>query len=179
MAVALQSAGYVTWLGQLYGKALARRHCSSLDYGGTWGSAPSSPSMTGVRRGLSALLMPEWWMVIVGLLVTGIVGLTWSPLLWAWPIALAMAGASVAVSVAVVLDGLRYQRLPLGVFLRWTILLSGLVPGQPLYRTRGRIAGGLTPFRRRWRQGLYLPARYSPRGVERGVAVDGGSAAGG
>ncbi len=101
--------------------------------------------------------MPEWWMVIVGLLVTGIVGLTWSPLLWAWPIALAMAGASVAVSVAVALDGLRYQRLPLGVFLRRTILLSGLVLGQSLYRTRGRIAGGLTPFRRRGAKGFTFP----------------------
>ena len=46
----------------------------------------------------------------------GLIGLTWSPLLWAWPVALLMAGASVVVSLAVAIDGLRYQRLPTGEF---------------------------------------------------------------
>ncbi len=101
--------------------------------------------------------MPDWWMAIAGLLLVGLVGLTWSPLLWAWPAALLMGGASVVMSLAVAVDGLRHQRLATGVFLRRVVLLAGLVLGQSLYRTRGRIAGGLTPFRRRGAKGFTFP----------------------
>jgi O-antigen biosynthesis protein len=150
--------GHITWPGQLYGPgARPAPLFSSGIYGGTWGSAPFQSIYERGSHMAFAPLMPDWWIAIAGLLLLGLVGLTWPPLLWAWPAALLMGGTSVVMSLAVAVDGLRHRRLATDVFLRRVLLLAGLVLGQSLYRTRGRIAGGLTPFRRRGTQGFTFP----------------------
>jgi GT2 family glycosyltransferase len=150
--------GHITWPGQLYGPgARPAPLFSSGIYGGTWGSAPFQSIYDRGSARAFAPLMPEWWMAIVGCLVTGLVGLSWWPLLWAWPIALLMTGASVVVSLAVAVDGLRPRRVGSLEHTRLVLTLAGLVLGQSLYRTRGRIAGGLTPFRHRGPQGWTFP----------------------
>jgi hypothetical protein len=150
--------GHVTWPGQLYGPGSrpAPLFRSGI-YGGSWGSAPFQSIYERGSHWAAAPLMPEWWMAIVGLVATGLIGLASWPLLWSWAIALLMAGASVVVSLAIAVDGLRYHRLPVGERLRRVLMLAGLVLGQSLYRTRGRIAGGLTPLRRRGASGWTFP----------------------
>ena len=53
-------------------------------------------------------------MALVGLVILGLVGFTWPPLLLAWPLALAMVAASIVVSVAIAVDAWRESRLPTG-----------------------------------------------------------------
>jgi hypothetical protein len=150
--------GHITWPGQLYGPGSrpAPLFRSGI-YGGSWGSAPFQSIYERGSHWAAAPLMPEWWMAIAGLLLVGLVGLTWSPLLWAWGIAVLMVGASVVVSLAIAVDGLRHHRADGSERLKRVLMLMGLVLGQSLYRTRGRIAGGLTPFRRRGASGWTLP----------------------
>jgi O-antigen biosynthesis protein len=150
--------GHITWPGQLYGPGARPAPLFRSDvYGGSWGSAPFQSIYERGSHWAAAPLMPDWWMAIAGLLLVGLVGLTWRPLLWAWPVALLMAGTSIMVSLAVAADGLRYRRLRTNDFLRQVLMLAGLVLGQSLYRTRGRIAGGLTPLRRRGAVGFTFP----------------------
>ena len=150
--------GHVSWPGQLYGPGSRPGPLSVASiYGGSWGSAPFQSIYERGSHWAAAPLMPEWWMAIVGLVVVGLIGLTWAPLLWAWPAALVMAGATVVVSLAIAVDQLRHQRVGVRDRLRRVVILAGLVLGQSLYRTRGRLAGGLTPFRRRGASGWTVP----------------------
>jgi hypothetical protein len=150
--------GHVTWPGQLYGPGSRPGPLSrSSTYGGSWGSAPFQSIYERMSSLAAAPLMPEWWMGIGGLVAAGLLGLTWAPLLLAWPVALAMVGASLVLSLAVALDGLRRSRLAPGEHARRVLMLTGLILGQSLYRTRGRVAGGLTPFRRRGASGFAVP----------------------
>jgi glycosyltransferase involved in cell wall biosynthesis len=150
--------GHVSWQGQLYGPGARPAPLSrSSVYGGSWGSAPYQSIYERTSSLAAAPLMPEWWMSIAVLVVIGLVGVTWPPLLLVWPLALAMGGASLVVSLAVAVDELRWSRLPREEHARRVVALTGLVVGQSLYRTRGRIFGGLTPLRRRGASGFVVP----------------------
>ncbi len=152
--------GHITWPGQLYGPGARPaplsvvRHLRRQLGQRALPVASTSAAPTGRRR----RSCPSGGWPSSACSSTGLVGLTWSPLLWAWPLALVMAGASVVVSLAVAVDGLRYAApARLATLLRRVLMLAGLVLGQSLYRTRGRIAGGLTPFRRRGASGFTFP----------------------
>ena len=150
--------GHVTWPGQLYGPgARPAPLASSSIYGGSWGMAPYQSIYERSSALAAAPLMPEWWMSMAALVVVGLVGLTWPPLLLAWPVAIAMLLGTLVISLAVALDAFRFARLPAGEHASRVLGLAGLVMAQSLYRTRGRLAGGLTPFRRRGAKGFLVP----------------------
>jgi GT2 family glycosyltransferase len=150
--------GHVEWAGRLYGRGafggLTRR---TRIYHGTWGGAPFQSVYRAAYSGLSALaLTPEWYLLIAALLVFSLVGLSWKPLMAALP--LAALGAAVSVACAVrgaataVFPGVTVERRR-----RLRLLTAWLHLVQPLARLRGRLDGGLTPWRRRGHDTLAFP----------------------
>jgi O-antigen biosynthesis protein len=142
--------GHISWPGQLYGSGARPGPLSMTSiYGGTWGSAPYQSIYERSSHWMSAPLMPEWWLAATGLLAAGMLGLSWSPLQVALPLALLMIGASIFVGLAIALDGVdRRGRSPMDS-VQPIAHLEILILGQSLARLRGRLAGGLTPWRRR------------------------------
>ena len=153
--------GHVDWPGQLYGSGARPGPLSvSSIYGGSWGNAPYQSIYERSSHWVAATLMPEWWLLIGGLAATGLLGLSWAPLLLAWPLGLGLAGVSVIVAAAVAVDGLKGRRLGRVERLRRTAMLSALILLQSLARLRGRMAGGLSPWRRRGTGGWIVPRVY-------------------
>ena len=154
-------AGHAGWSGRIYGQGLARAlFRPSRIYYGTWGSAPFQRLCEPPGGGLLSLsLMPEWYLVIVALLALSALGALWTPLLFALPVAacavallLAQAGVSAArASFASASRSGAAERFRLRGLTAFLHLL------QPLARLRGRLAGGLTPWRRGRPYGLGFP----------------------
>ncbi|HET9083303.1 MAG TPA: glycosyltransferase, partial [Candidatus Limnocylindrales bacterium] len=148
--------GHVTWPGNLYGSgAGASPLASNSIYAGTWGTAPYQSIYERSSSWAAAPLMPEWWSAIVGLAALGLLRVSWAPLWLLWALAIAMAVASVLVAVAIAMDRLSETGRPMTS--GDVITLTWLVLGQSLARLRGRIAGGLTPWRRRGIAGRIAP----------------------
>jgi GT2 family glycosyltransferase len=151
------AAGHVDWAGRLYGNGAAQHRGGwrwRVYYGG-WGTA-FYQSLYGPRRGLleSLPLMPEWYLAIAVMGLLSAAGAFWAPLLLALP----LLGAAVA---ALLIDaGLGAARArfpdPAGRARR-RLLTAFLYLAQPLVRLEGRIAHGLTPWRRRGPRSLGLP----------------------
>jgi hypothetical protein len=153
------AAGHVSWAGRLYGKGFTRvlGHRARI-YHGTWGSAPFQSVYRAPQLGLTSLvLMPEWYLCILGLLALTLLGTLWRPLLAAAPLCALTAAASIAQAVA---SGARasfpearskLQRLGLHAL---TGLLHLL---QPMARLRGRLRSALTPWRRHGPDGFAFP----------------------
>jgi hypothetical protein len=104
------------------------------------------------------LLMPEWYVLVGLLVVVGMMGIAWSPLLVALPLALAGVLASIA-------DGLlkgartRFPGRSRAETRRLRALTGMLHVLQPLARLRGRIGEGLAPWRRGRTARFVLPVR--------------------
>jgi hypothetical protein len=96
------------------------------------------------------LLMPESFLVIVGLVVLAAAGRLWKPLFLAGATPLAAIGVSLAWSMRDVFR-LRFQTEPRAHISLWQLqLLTALLhPFQFLARLKGRVWFGLTPWRRR------------------------------
>jgi GT2 family glycosyltransferase len=150
--------GHVAWAGRLYGRgiaaALSRR---ARVYHGRWGSAPFQSVYRPAHSGLGAVpLMPEWYLVVAILAAFSVLGLAWAPLALAAPLAAVGALASVASAVrgaaGAAFHGVGGTRLH-----RMRLLTAWLHLIQPLARLRGRLDGGLTPWRRRVRVAFTSP----------------------
>lgn len=155
------AAGHMVWHGRLYGRgmlqSLTRRQRL---YHGTWGQAPFQSiyeRADGVIKSLP--LMPEWYFLTGFLLLVGIFGLDWAPLLVPGVLGLCAAAVSVAMaalgarrarfaSVAATAPRASTTKLRLIVF--WLYLLH------PLMRLIGRIRYRLGPWSSR--QPRLLPA---------------------
>lgn len=152
--------GHASWSGRLYGTGWTKALGSRMGrvYQGTWGQAAFQSLYQHPGSLLSSLpLMPEWWLAVVGMALLSALGLLWSPLLLALPlllvtIALPVAQAWISAGDARFPDASsRLERLKL------RLLTTGLHLAQPVARLRGRIAHGLTPWRRRGLGGWTLP----------------------
>jgi O-antigen biosynthesis protein len=157
--------GHLTWRGHVYGKGLhARFGRQRVDYG-VWGSKLFQSLYEPRDSFLSALpLMPEWYLLLALLATFSAAGVLWRPLLGAAPILALAAGASLAQAAANASRASRAgprrsrtRRMRMGAL---TTLLHLL---QPAARLRGRLSGGLTPWRRRGVSGLSLPLRRTFR----------------
>src|SRR5205814_2021637 len=83
--------GHLAWGGRLYGRGFTLPIPSGRAriYGGVWGSAAYQRLHEPPPSTLLAFpLMPEWYYVIGGLAGLSLLGLSWSPLLWAAPLLL-------------------------------------------------------------------------------------------
>ncbi len=189
--------GHAKWAGRLYGRGLTcllgRR---SRIYHGAWGSAPFQMQVDGRDRLFSVLpALPEWYLVLGGLMVLGSLGMVWPVLLFAFPV----LGLAVSASVIQAMRGAaqatrscfthswRYRFKLQAV----TALLHLL---QPFARLCGRLRHGLHILRLRvprefswpvrqtrsiWRESWQLPEERLAKAADRlrrsgGAVVKGG-----
>ena len=154
--------GHISWPGQLYGPGvLAAPWGRDRVYHGTWGSA-AFQSVYQPQMRLSALpLLPEWHLLSLALLLTGFLGLAWSPMFVALLGAAMTAGASLAVAAAAAWGTVRRHPSTARhrVWRRESALLFALIIVQSIARLRGRLSAGLTPWRRRGDRGFAIPRR--------------------
>jgi len=148
--------GHPTWTGRLYGKGSpeAIRLRRERIYHGTWGTAPFQSSDHRPPGLLASLpLIPEWYLLIALLAGLSLLGVSWRPLLLALPLLALAVGACLAqaglAAARAPFDGVPRSRLGRVKLELLTTLLHVL---HPLARLRGRLASGLTPWRRAaWR----------------------------
>lgn len=155
--------GHLRWGGQLYGHGVTRPLGlgKSLIYGGTFGSAPYQSVYEPGPRTLNSLpLMPEWLLGCVALLVAGLLGFDWRPLLFLLPVAV----VGLLVPVAQAFLAARRAAIPAGSTHGWSMLrIRALVMWfhlvQPVARLKGRLEHGLTPWRRPGPSRFAIPRR--------------------
>ena len=141
--------GHASWQGRLYGRGRgAALPFRGRIYQGTWGSAPFQSVYRPAQSWLAALpLVPEWYLAVGTLAAVSLLGLAWAPLTWTLAPAVAAALASLAAALrgglVASFNGAR------GPIWRLRLLTAWLHLVQPLARLRGRLDGGLTPWRRR------------------------------
>jgi len=152
-------AGHPTWTGRVYGRgSIPWLPFGMKIYSGIRGRAPFQfIYLSDVGRFGSLFAMPEWHLLVAGLVMLSIVGIVWQPLRIVAPllvltVCLSLAHASLNAQAA-------FTGSNSGIFSnipRWmlTTLLHLL---QPIARLSGRIAAGLHPWRRRQRRGSKLP----------------------
>ncbi len=152
--------GHVRWGGQLYGHGVpSSRPARCRVFHGVWGAAPFQ-SLEETPPGLVAVFttIPEWYLVLLALGAVSGLGFFWPKLFLSLPL-LALAGGGTAWRALSASAGANFQGVHGGRPRRiGRHLLTGLLYFiQPLARLTGRVAGGLTPFRKRTRWGLALP----------------------
>lgn len=153
--------GHLTWQGRVYGHGLSRALMFRRwrIYHGVWGSHLfQSIHETTPGRLATMPLMPEWYLVVFGLVGMSLLGLLWWPLLFAAPLALLAVGLLIGQSLMNALES-SFSHEPLSAPARWrrvavTTILHLL---QPLARLSGRLRVGLTPWRRRGEPSFALP----------------------
>ena len=155
------SAGHLTWQGRLYGNGLTKTlgFTRGRIYQGSWGAAPFQSIYEPATNGLSSLpLMPEWYLLILGLGSLAALGFSWRPLAWALPLlALAVAAILVqAIRSARHASFVKHARRPVHNVVALA-LIAFLHLVQPLARLIGRIKSGLTVWRRRGRASVVWP----------------------
>lgn len=145
--------GHLAWQGKLYcnGHREALLFQRQRIHHGVWGSGLfQSIYETAPGTLLSTLLMPEWYLIIVGLAVLSALGIFWRPLFFALPL---LVLAIVPPILQSVLSGSQasFSTEPRSHFaqLKMQSLTALLQVTQPLVRLAGRLRYGLTPWRRR------------------------------
>jgi hypothetical protein len=100
--------------------------------------------------------MPEWYLAILALGFLSVAGVFWEPLLLALPV---LVGAVAALLIDAGLGAARARFPNRHGRVRRRLLTALLYLLQPLARLEGRIANGLTPWRRRGPRASGLPVR--------------------
>ncbi|UCG22974.1 MAG: glycosyl transferase, partial [Chloroflexota bacterium] len=149
------------WHGRLYGTGLENTRLFKRwhVYYGVWGSRFfQSIYETGPGTFGSFMLAPEWFLVIVLLGSLTLMGLLWAPLLLALPLLIVAAGPPIVYAV---IRGWKatFPAYQTGGWKRPALhaLVALLHLLQPLARLAGRLAAGLTPWRRRGLSNYALP----------------------
>jgi GT2 family glycosyltransferase len=145
--------GHLDWQGKLYGNGPGRISLLGRQriYYGVWGSRLfQSIYETSPGTLLSLTLMPEWYLVILGLVALSAFGVLGSPV----PITLPLLGLAVGPPVAQGILSAAHASFPTEPRsrreqLKLQSLTALLHIVQPLARLRGRLSYGLTPWRRR------------------------------
>jgi glycosyltransferase involved in cell wall biosynthesis len=153
------AGGHYSWGGRLYGNGVPQTLLRRWRvYYGRWGTRLFQPMYQAERPTLSSLaLMPEWYLVIALLAALAALGLLWSPLLVALPLAAAAAGLLVAQAVGGARRARRTGMARRRHRARSFLLTTFLHMLQPLARLSGRLRSGLTPWRARGPGGYTFP----------------------
>lgn len=155
------SLGHLNWRGRLYGNGLTQALVFRRwrVYHGVWGSGLFQSLYESAPSGIwSALLMPEWYLVVIGLTALSLLGLLWPPMLLATPLMLVAAGP--LVGQAIINGRNRFSTdEPLSGWgrLKRYAVTALLYLLQPLVRLSGRLRCGLTPWRRRGKPTFVFP----------------------
>ena len=154
--------GHTTWAGRIYGNGLTRALALRRGriYQGLWGSAPFQSVHEPAPGWLSSLpLMPEWYLIIVGLALLTAAGALWHPLAWSAPW-LALATAIPLAQAVASVSGAKFSGSR-GARLKAYALAALLHLLQPIARLRGRLKHGLSPWRARGVQRFALPRAHA------------------
>jgi GT2 family glycosyltransferase len=149
-------AGHLTWQGRVYSSGGTRTLGSTMRiHYGQWGIAPfQSLYETGSGHFRSLFMMPEWYLVNLGLAFLGVLGIFWRPLLSVLPL-LALSAGLPTVHACAAAARTRFQgpgsHFPLKSL---TALLHML---QPVARLHGRLVHGLNLWRSRVPPGFVVP----------------------
>lgn len=165
-------AGHLAWGGRLYGRGLTLSLSPGRAgvYGGVWGSAAyQSLYQPGLQHWLALPLMPEWALLVAGLGAVGLLGLSWPPLAWAWVLFVPAAAAPLAQAVLSAARARFLEPAPWAQRVWRRVLTAALHLLQPLARLKGRLAHGLTPWRRRGGFGSGLAPRRTERVFWHGI----------
>src|SRR5881396_91727 len=147
------SIGKLSWRGRLYGRGVSLDFSAMHGrvYQGVWGTAPFQSLYESRNSRWSMALAPEWYLMIGLVAGTFLLSLGWVASIVFGPtllvaIVLPIAQASISARRANFVAGTRKPWWSL-LGLRVVVLVLDLL--QPMARLRGRIRGGLTPWRRR------------------------------
>lgn len=145
------SLGHIAWGGRIYGPGLTLPLMlkPSRVYHGVWGTNLFQTLYTRSPGMLHHLpMMPEWYLLIIAAAVVAVPGAVWGPSILIVVIGLLMVLTPIAQALLtakrIELRGRKGK--PYRIWLRLTIAYLHLV--QPMVRLQGRIAQGLTPWRR-------------------------------
>jgi GT2 family glycosyltransferase len=143
------SAGHVTWGGQLYGRGIVETlFARSRIYHGQWGSALFQSVYQVAPGSLSALsLMPEWYFLLLLIGFVAALGISWTPLLALTPLLIAGVGLTwvqaIRASRSANFDSKPASKLG-DAALRFVVACLHLL--QPGARLLGRIQYGMGPW---------------------------------
>lgn len=153
--------GHLSWVGRIYGNGLTLPLKLKKDkvFHGVWGSAPFQSVYQQTPNFISYIpLMPEFYLLLICLSLLAALGVIWTPLLWLIPVFLLLqvnlllqAGTSAAQSLKAKKFKSSYQ------YLKYWGLTTFLHMVQPFARLYGRLAHGLTPWRKNG-SGTFRPA---------------------
>jgi len=154
-------ANHLTWSGRVYGKGLAQALSlrPSRVYHGVWGSAPFQTAANNPPGLLTSLpLMPEWTLMLVGLLVLSALGIVWSPLFFATPLLVLAAGVPLAQALLGASKA-RFTTASQSPWIRFKLrsITAFLHLLQPTARLYGRLRFGLAPWRLQGSYGYDFP----------------------
>jgi O-antigen biosynthesis protein len=157
------AGGHFGWAGRIYDRGLTG-HLVRVRriYHGTWGQAPFQ-SMHEQAPGtvLSLPLTPEWLLLIGALAGLSALGTLWAPMLIALPLAV-LAAVPVILQASLSAARASFPNAPgrRGLLGR-RLLTAALHVLQPVARLRGRLQGGLTPWRGHRAGGFRAPISRS------------------
>jgi GT2 family glycosyltransferase len=157
------AGGHFRWAGRIYDRGLTRSLVRTRRiYHGTWGSAPFQPLYEQTPGTLLSLpLTPEWLLLTATLLGLASVGALTAPPVIAVPLAvlatLAVLPVLVQASASAAQASLPAPPGTHGGPPGRRPLIAVLHVLQPLARLRGRLSGGLSPWRRHRLRGFRLP----------------------
>ncbi len=154
------AAGHPSWHGRLYGRGSTSLPSwrPSRIYQGVWGCAPfqlmyqANPSTA-----LSLLSMPEWNLALGVLAILSLLGIFWSPLLWALPLLVFSLGGAVFLASRNAHKGTFEVPQTFLSRSRSKLVTAGLHLAQPLARLTGRMSSGLTLWRQRVSEKFVFP----------------------
>lgn len=151
--------GHATWGGRLYGRGFSGGLRRSRVYHGTWGTGAFQSEVPRALPHAAALTAtPEWYLVVLLLGAVTALGLLWTPLALALP----LAGLAAAAVLAHAAAGARRARFGAEGRRRGRRLALQALTGllhllQPAARLAGRLHHGLAPWRRPRRRRFALP----------------------
>lgn len=148
--------GHITWGGRIYGKSL--NIFRERIYHGVWGSAPYQQIHQQEAPVFSYVpLMPEWALLVIVLGLLAVLGLKWSPLLFALPLFAASVAGMFFRGAKSASFARKHQPRRKGAGIGSSLLTPPLFVLQPFARLGGRFRDGLTPWRTPAANGRVLP----------------------
>ena len=145
------SFGHIAWGGRIYGPGLTSPLMikPSRVYHGVWGSNLFQTLYTRPPGMMHYLpMMPEWYLLIIAAAMVAVPGVMWGPSIVVVLLALAMVLTPIAQAL------LTAKRIELrcrrgrAYRIRLRLIIAYLHLAQPMVRLQGRLAQGLTPWRR-------------------------------
>ncbi len=145
------SLGHLTWAGRIYGNGFTLPMKIKKDriFHGSWGSALFQSVYQQSGSFINSIpLMPEWYLFSALCLVFGCLGFLWTPMLWFFAI-FAISFGIVIMQACISAKRNSCLQAKHKKNIKYISLIIVLHLVQPVARLYGRLANGLTPWRKK------------------------------